>query len=118
MERFQMGWGPMISEGAFQTKVINFLNEHEIWHVKYWAGSKFTKEGIPDILACIDGVFHGIELKTDIGKESKLQAYNMDGINANNGEGYILSPTKHIKHKYPEYNYYALTFNEWKERFF
>ena len=27
----------------------------------------FTVNGIPDVLACINGVFHGIELKTNTG---------------------------------------------------
>jgi hypothetical protein len=35
--------------------------------VKYWAGNQFTVNGIPDILACINGQFHGIELKTNTG---------------------------------------------------
>lgn len=83
-----------------------------------WGGSKFTREGVPDILACIDGVFHGIELKTDIGVESKLQAYNLDHINKSNGIGYVLRPTKAKKPKYPEFNYEEITFKEWKERYF
>lgn len=103
MERFQMGWGPMISEGAFQSQVIKYLKLKEVWHVKYWAGSKFTKEGIPDILACIDGVFHGIELKTDVGKPSALQLHNINKINESGGEAYILRPRD---------------FEKWKEKWF
>ena len=67
-------------ESQFQKKVIAFLKERKVWHVKYWAGSQYTKEGVHDILACIDGVFHGIELKTDIGQASKLQLYNIQQL--------------------------------------
>lgn len=90
-------------ESAFQKKVIAFLKQNEIWYVKYWAGSQFTKEGVPDILACIDGKFHGIELKTDTGTPSKLQLYNLRKIKDSGGEGYILRPKD---------------FDSWKERWF
>lgn len=42
-----------LSEGEFQKKVIKYLKDNDVWFVKYWGGSKFTKEGVPDILACI-----------------------------------------------------------------
>ncbi|HGO9409075.1 TPA: VRR-NUC domain-containing protein [Bacillus cereus] len=90
-------------ESAFQKQVIKFLKEQDVWHVKYWAGSQYTKEGIPDILACIDGVFHGIELKTDVGVPSKLQLYNIRKIKDSGGEAYILRPKD---------------FESWKERWF
>ncbi|PED44851.1 nuclease [Bacillus cereus] len=90
-------------ESAFQKQVIKFLKEKDVWHVKYWAGSQYTKEGIPDILACIDRVFHGIELKTDVGVPSKLQLYNIRKINDSGGEAYILRPKD---------------FESWKERWF
>lgn len=92
-----------MKESAFQNKVINFLKENNVWYVKYWAGSKFTKEGIPDILACIDGTFHGIELKNETGQPSKLQLYNIKKIRNSGGEAYILRPQN---------------FSEWKERWF
>jgi len=107
-----------MKESKFQQQVIQFLKDNKVWYVKYWAGSKFTSEGVPDLLVCIDGTFHGIELKNDDYYESKLQAYNMGLINSNDGEGYILRPTKIKKNKYPEFNYYQLTFEEWKARWF
>lgn len=55
----------MQSENQFQTQDIDYLKSQHVWFVKYWAGGRFTKEGIPDILACINGEFHGIELKSD-----------------------------------------------------
>ena len=90
-------------ENQFQKKVIQFLKNNDVWHVKYWAGSQYTKEGVPDILACIDGVFHGIELKTDTGTASKLQLYNIRKIKDSGGEAYILRPKD---------------FESWKERWF
>jgi len=102
-----------MKETPFKEKVIEFLKERDIWYVKYWAGSQYTKEGVPDIIACINGRLHGIELKTDAGSESKLQAYNLDKINQNFGSGYVLRPTEIRPQKYPEFKYDRLTFDDW-----
>lgn len=107
-----------MKESVFQKQVIDFLKSEGAYVIKYWAGSAFTKEGVPDILACINGYFHGIELKTDIGIESKLQAYNMDGIINSGGQSYVLRPTKLKGQKYPEYKYKEYTFEQWKVIFF
>ncbi|RHW37297.1 VRR-NUC domain-containing protein [Neobacillus notoginsengisoli] len=90
-------------ENAFQKKVIKFLKDKDVWHLKYWAGSQYTKQGIPDVLACIDGTFHGIELKTDVGQPTKLQLYNIRKIKESGGQAYILRPRD---------------FDAWKERWF
>lgn len=90
-------------ESAFQKKVIDTLKQHNVWYVKYWAGAQYTKKGIPDILACINGCFHGIELKTDIGVTSKLQLYNIRKIKESGGEAYILRPKD---------------YDAWKEKWF
>ncbi|MCM3763474.1 VRR-NUC domain-containing protein [Neobacillus niacini] len=90
-------------ESAFQKKVMDFLKQKNAWHLKYWAGSQYTKQGIPDILACIDGTFHGIELKTDVGQPTKLQLHNIQKIKDSGGEAYILRPKD---------------FEAWKERWF
>jgi len=110
----------MLSEGQFQTKVIAYLKAHDIWYVKYWGGSKFTKEGVPDILACINGEFHGIELKSDgtSYNETVLQARSLALINANHGSGYVLRPTKKPEPKYKQFDYYCMTFSEWKAKWF
>jgi hypothetical protein len=108
-------------ESVFQKKVLQFLKDDpNSYAIKYWAGSKFTKEGVPDILACINGEFHGIELKSDgtSYNETMLQAMNLDHINRAGGVGYVLRPTKvpDIKHK--EFNYFCVNFEQWKQRWF
>ena len=79
-------------ENVFQKKVIEFLKEKNVYYVKYWAGSQYTRSGVPDILTCIDGTFHGIELKTDVGEPTKLQLYNIAQIKDSGGQAYILRP--------------------------
>ena len=65
------------NEAAFQNDVMQFLKHNpNAFAVKYWAGNKFTVNGIPDVLACINGVFHGIELKTNTGVVRGIQKEN------------------------------------------
>ena len=81
-----------MTEAQFQTKVIKFLQEQGIWFVKYWGGGRFTRAGVPDIICCVHGLFVAIELKTDHGRVSKLQSYNIKQINASGGVGIVLRP--------------------------
>lgn len=81
------------AEKNFENKIKAFLKENNAWFIKYWAGSKFTKDGIPDILACINGYFVGIEVKASNGKPSELQKYHVEQINYKaNGIAVILYP--------------------------
>lgn len=61
------------------------------WYVKIWGGG-FQKSGIPDILACVNGIMIAIELKSSIGKPSPLQCLNISRINKAGGIGVILWP--------------------------
>lgn len=82
-----------MTETQFKHKVEKYLEElPQSWFIKYWAGPKFTKEGIPDILACINGQFYGIELKTDNGRPTLLQIVNLRNIRAAGGIGVLLYP--------------------------
>lgn len=81
-----------MKETAFKYKVEKLLEEKGAWFIKYWAGNKFTKEGIPDILASIDGKFYGMELKGDGGKPSLLQLINLKKIRHSGGVGVLLYP--------------------------
>lgn len=92
-----------MKENVFQKHVTDFLKTQNVWFLKYWGGAQFTRSGVPDILACIDGVFHGIELKTNTGTASKLQLYNIRKIKDAGGQAYILRPKD---------------FESWKERWF
>lgn len=80
------------SEKNFENKIKKFLNTlPNTWHFKHWAGP-YSPSGIPDIIACINGRFVGIEVKKDSGKVSKLQERNIRLINNANGVGIILYP--------------------------
>ena len=81
-----------MKETPFKEKVEALLNTHDAWFIKYWAGNKFTKEGIPDLLACIYGRFYGIELKGDNGRPKLLQLVKLRDIREAGGIGILLYP--------------------------
>ncbi len=51
-------------EGKVKKKVIDLLKSHKIWYF-FPANNGFGKGGIPDIIAIVDGIFVGIEVKAD-----------------------------------------------------
>lgn len=54
---------------------------------------------MPDILACINGYFVGIEVKAQHGKPSELQLYNIDKIRNAGGFALVLYPSAFQKFK-------------------
>ena len=82
-----------MTEAQFQKQVQEFLSSQNIWFVKYWGGGQFTKAGVPDLLCCVNGHFAGIELKTETGRLSKLQEYNLDKIRQSGGQAFVLRPS-------------------------
>ena len=79
-------------ETPFKRKVECLLDNYNAWYIKYWAGSRYTRDGIPDILACINGEFYGVELKGDGGKPSLLQLKTLEMIREAKGVGVLLYP--------------------------
>ena len=79
-------------EKTFENKVKKFLDSQGAWYVKFFANS-YTKTGIPDILACVNGYFVGIEVKAQNGKPSELQTHNVRKIREANGFAVILYPS-------------------------
>lgn len=88
----------MAAEKTFETKVKKFLDEQGAWHVKFFANS-FTKSGIPDVLACVNGYFVGIEVKAQNGTPSELQLYNVKKIREAGGFAFVLYPSGFEKFK-------------------
>lgn len=83
----------MASEKIFENKIKKFLTEHGAWYIKYWAGSQFTKEGIPDILSCINGYFVAIEVKGPTGRPTPLQLHTIREIRNAGGFAFVLYPS-------------------------
>lgn len=60
-------------------------------------GGMYGTAGIPDIIACIDGKFYGFEVKTDIGKPTKLQEFTIRKINKAGGIAVVVRSVDDVK---------------------
>lgn len=82
----------MTKEKRFENEIKSWLKEHDCWYVKYFA-NRNTQAGIPDILACVNGRFVGIEVKSEEGKASELQKHQMKKIREAGGTAFIVKPS-------------------------
>lgn len=83
----------MAQEKNYENKIKKYLKDNGAYFVKYFANS-FTKAGVPDILACVNGYFVAIEVKAENGKASPLQLHNRDLIRGAGGISIILYPSQ------------------------
>lgn len=57
---------------------------------KAQAGQYTSRKGIPDWIACIEGLFVAIEVKTAAGTLTKLQSYEITKIAGAKGLAYVI----------------------------
>lgn len=80
-------------EGYFQTEVMGFIRDTYpgafVWKA---AAGPYSRQGIPDVCAIINGHFFGFEIKRPyIGRVTKLQEKTMDQIRAAGGTAAVVS---------------------------
>lgn len=85
-----------MKEQTIQHNIIKFLESKGHYVVKVIQASK---AGVPDLLACINGRFVGLEVKKPdkVKNTSKLQVYNLEKIKESGGRGYIVSSVKEVE---------------------
>jgi Holliday junction resolvase len=71
----------MAAEATLQTRIINYLNgAPDVWHTKIHNAGR-GRRGIPDIIACVAGVFLAIEVKGPDGRVSPDQNREIEALN-------------------------------------
>lgn len=60
-------------------------------------GGMYGTAGIPDIIACINGVFYAFEVKNDKGKTTALQQATIRKINNCGGHAFVVRSVEEIK---------------------
>ena len=60
-------------------------------------GGMYGRAGIPDIIACIDGKFYGFEVKTEIGRPTKLQNSTIAKIRNAGGIAQVVRSVEDVK---------------------
>ena len=81
----------MSNEKAFENKIKAFLKSKGAYFIKTH-GDRFSRVGVPDILACVNGHFVAVEAKAENGKPSELQLYHLDEIRKSGGYSFLLYP--------------------------
>lgn len=82
----------MAAEKQFESKIKRYLKERGCYCVKYH-GNYFSENGTPDILACVNGYFLGIEVKAQDGHPSELQLVKVDAIRKAGGFAFVAYPS-------------------------
>jgi len=90
------------SEKTIENQIKRYLDNLEsngkAWHMKVH-GSMYQKAGVPDIIACINGRFVGIEVKRPGGVVSELQKYHIGQINKSGGAAFVAYSVDDVKDK-------------------
>ena len=60
-------------------------------------GGMYGTASIPDIIACIDGRFFAFEVKTEIGKPTKLQEATIRKIRSAGGTAVVVHSVEEVK---------------------
>lgn len=95
-----MSQGP---EKQVENKIKRYLDSIGAYYIKTH-GNMFSKAGTPDILACINGRFVGIEVKqADGGKVSALQKANIKLIRNAGGIAFVASSLEEAKRNLKEH---------------
>ena len=79
-------------EQVYQTEVMDYIKTVPGAFVWKAAAGPYSRQGIPDVCAVIDGHFFGFEIKRPyIGRATKIQEKTMDQIRAAGGTAAVVS---------------------------
>ena len=81
----------MSNEKAFENKIKAFLKSKGAYFIKTH-GDRFSRVGVPDIIACVNGYFVAVDFYLYYGKPSELQLYHLDEIRKAGGHSFLLYP--------------------------
>ena len=77
-------------EKKVKTKVEAVLKSEDVYYF-FPATGGYGRSGVPDIVACVNGVFIGIECKANGGKPTALQVRELERIRAAGGYAIVVN---------------------------
>jgi Holliday junction resolvase len=86
----------MLTEKQIENKIKHLLADQGAYYFKHF-GCKFSKVGVPDIIACINGRFLAIEVKREDGKVSEIQKFNLEQIRRAGGIAIVARSVGDVK---------------------
>lgn len=82
----------MTPEGKVKNQVKKILDAHKVYHFSP-PGMGLGRAGIPDIIACFNGRFIGIECKAGKGQPTPLQSRELGRIDLAGGKTFVIRET-------------------------
>jgi Holliday junction resolvase len=79
-------------EKVVKDKVVAVLKMEEVYYF-FPATHGYGRSGVPDIIACVNGHFLGIECKANGGKPTALQTREIERIRACGGAAIVVDET-------------------------
>ena len=80
----------MTPEAKVKKKVVAILKKHEAYYF-YPVTGGYGRSGVPDVIACHDGRFIGIECKAGSNKPTPLQEKNLSDIQTAGGVALVIN---------------------------
>lgn len=80
------------TEKIYENHIKSYIRGKGGYVVKYF-GCNYSTSGTPDLLACINGHFLAIEVKSQNGRPSELQLAKINQIRKVGGLGYVAYPS-------------------------
>jgi Holliday junction resolvase len=83
-------------EGKVKKEVIAYLNERGAYFFMPVTGG-YGRSGVPDIVACLNGKFVGIECKAGDNQPTALQVKNLKAIRSAGGLSFCVNSVKLLR---------------------
>lgn len=80
----------MTPEKKVKNRVVALLKAHGAYYF-YPVTGGYGSSGVPDIVACYNGSFLGIECKAGKNKPTRLQTANLDAISTAGGHALVIN---------------------------
>lgn len=87
----------MKRESTLSDQVMKWLREQPFVYAVKYPGGMYGTKGTPDVLCCINGRFVAFELKSDIGKVTKLQEAAIARIRMSGGTAIVVRTLDAVK---------------------
>lgn len=85
-----------MNEGTLTRNIKEYLKSRGAYAENIWGGG-FQASGIPDILACYNGRFLGLEVKLEYNSPSAIQKAKLAMINKAGGVGQVVRSVDEVK---------------------
>ena len=79
-------------EKQYEMKIRKFLDGVGAWYLKTYSNG-VQRSGVPDLLCCVNGCFLAIEVKSETGRPTALQVWNIEKIREAGGIAVVSKPS-------------------------